>query len=594
MASPGPALPSSKPTLQAVGTNAKAQPVAQVSQPAESAQPVTAEPPLQSAWPSFLAPVGSTEAGVSPQFQALPDSIAVTSTQNAVSGDALPGNLSPADLSRVDLSEANPSSLAPLGSTGVAMSPQFQTLDSIDVTSAQKAASGNALPVNPSSADVSRTDLSATYSPSTDAASVASGENVPAVATAPVQGSSEVIPTQILPTEILPSQIPQNSALPLATLPDASPEASPNDVQRNRDRLPIAFGMDNRGAEPTTPVAQPPLSQKSQAGATSATADNGADLAFAVQSAVAHSMAEFSNGKVVAPNITPAQSSHGAASTNTSNPFATTASTSENQDTTNTASTATKNTASDATSATSASAAPPSTHSNRDAQSAGSGNSPSDGQHKGPTATEAVAGVAQAPASVQIAVAAPEPASESGSTHTLPSAPLPSPSGGPNPTDSPSVNVPLGNLAVGTGAMPVQAAQMVATAAQSEMRIGMSTPNFGSVEVRAVIHAGDVGVLIGSEKGDLRSLLAPELPGIANSLEQQNLRLAPVSFQQHGFAFSSHLSSGGDSQSRSYSSRPSPKALQPDSSTSEIELSPERSAAEAPMGRSATGLSILA
>lgn len=102
---------------------------------------------------------------------------------------------------------------------------------------------------------------------------------------------------------------------------------------------------------------------------------------------------------------------------------------------------------------------------------------------------------------------------------------------------------------------PVQMAQMVSRAEQSEMRIGMNTTAFGSVEVRTVVHANDVGVLIGSEKGDLRSLLANEIPGIANSLQQQNLRLNQVNFHQ-GFASSNPMSSGGgDSQPRSFPSR---------------------------------------
>lgn len=96
---------------------------------------------------------------------------------------------------------------------------------------------------------------------------------------------------------------------------------------------------------------------------------------------------------------------------------------------------------------------------------------------------------------------------------------------------------------------PVQMAQMVSKAAQSEMRIGMNTSAFGSVEVRTVVHANDVGVVIGSERGDLRSLLSTELPSIANSLQQQNLRLNQVNFHQ-GFAFSNNQPSGGESQPR--------------------------------------------
>jgi hypothetical protein len=102
---------------------------------------------------------------------------------------------------------------------------------------------------------------------------------------------------------------------------------------------------------------------------------------------------------------------------------------------------------------------------------------------------------------------------------------------------------------------PVQMAQIVSKAAQSEMRIGLSTAAFGSVEVRTVVRASDVGVLIGSERGDLRSLLANELPGIAQSLQQQNLRLNQVNFHQ-SFAFSNNQSSGGDSQPRSFVAKP--------------------------------------
>jgi flagellar hook-length control protein FliK len=95
-------------------------------------------------------------------------------------------------------------------------------------------------------------------------------------------------------------------------------------------------------------------------------------------------------------------------------------------------------------------------------------------------------------------------------------------------------------------------AQMINKASQSEMRIGINTSAFGNVEVRTVVHANDVGVLIGSEKGDLRSFLANELPAIANTLQQQNLRLNQVNFHQQGFGFSNQMSSGGDPQPRSF------------------------------------------
>ena len=91
---------------------------------------------------------------------------------------------------------------------------------------------------------------------------------------------------------------------------------------------------------------------------------------------------------------------------------------------------------------------------------------------------------------------------------------------------------------------------------QSEMRIGMNTSSFGSVEVRTVVHASDVGLTIGSERGDLRGLMTSEIPALSNSLQQQNLRLNSVHFMQ-GQGFSNPSFSGGSAQQqRSFNSAP--------------------------------------
>ena len=137
-------------------------------------------------------------------------------------------------------------------------------------------------------------------------------------------------------------------------------------------------------------------------------------------------------------------------------------------------------------------------------------------------------------------------------------------------------------------ASPVQIARLMQGAGQSEMRIGLNTSAFGTVQVRTVIHASEVGVQIGSEKGDLRSLLANDIPGIAHSLQQQDLRLTQVSFQQHGFSYS------GDSAQHNSQSRPfvykqnSAAASNVEPPLAEIDLLPNlRNAAQ-------RGLSILA
>jgi hypothetical protein len=46
-------------------------------------------------------------------------------------------------------------------------------------------------------------------------------------------------------------------------------------------------------------------------------------------------------------------------------------------------------------------------------------------------------------------------------------------------------------------------------------------------------------------------MMANEIPALANTLQQQNLRLNSVNFHQ-GFAFSNNSSGGGDGQQRSF------------------------------------------
>ena len=136
---------------------------------------------------------------------------------------------------------------------------------------------------------------------------------------------------------------------------------------------------------------------------------------------------------------------------------------------------------------------------------------------------------------------------------------------------------------------PVQMAQVVSRTAQSEMRIGLNTSSFGNIEVRTIVHATDAGVMIGSEKGDLRSLLAPELHGVASALQQQNLKLAHISFQQQGFGFSSD-SAGANAHPRSFAGKGNVPCTSPsDAAALEINSEPQYGSA-----KGEKGLSILA
>lgn len=190
-------------------------------------------------------------------------------------------------------------------------------------------------------------------------------------------------------------------------------------------------------------------------------------------------------------------------------------------------------------------------------------------------AATAVPGDAAAQAGTSPA-ASPAPKSDA----ALPAAPDSS-SSSPTPTMRESPLAP----AVG----PVQMAQMVSRAAQSEMRIGLITSAFGNVEVHTQIRANDVGLSIGSERGDLHSLLANELPGVANRLQEQSLRLSQVNFHETS-AFSGGSSSGGNPQRRFFTqpaTAPSPMT------ETASETFPVPGTTESPRSRHA-GLSVLA
>lgn len=158
-----------------------------------------------------------------------------------------------------------------------------------------------------------------------------------------------------------------------------------------------------------------------------------------------------------------------------------------------------------------------------------------------PASTPAVTTTIPVTASSQSAAATPAQNPRSGSS--------------PSPADPASFPRTANDLPPSVSSNPVQVAQIVNRATQSEMRIGMNTQAFGSVEIHTVVHANEVGVQIGSEKGDLRSLLSNELPGIANNLQQQNLRLNQVNFHQ---GFAGNPSSGNEGGPR-YSA-PAPAA----------------------------------
>ena len=188
-------------------------------------------------------------------------------------------------------------------------------------------------------------------------------------------------------------------------------------------------------------------------------------------------------------------------------------------------------------------------------------------------------------------VAAPVPPSSAAVPMPLgaPAVPVSDPLPKPDVPPAPAAVVPAPAETLPAALGPVQMAQVMNRIGQSEMRIGMNTSAFGSVDVRTVVHGNDVGLVIGSEKGDLHTLLANDMPAIANTLQQQNLRLSSVNFMQ-GFAFSNN-GSGGGGDSRQQSFVPMRAASSAGQSEAAVGDSSELSAAEE---FASSGLSILA
>jgi len=110
----------------------------------------------------------------------------------------------------------------------------------------------------------------------------------------------------------------------------------------------------------------------------------------------------------------------------------------------------------------------------------------------------------------------------------------------------------------------VHDARLLARPEQAEMHIGLQTAAFGNVEVHAVVKESQVGLAIGSERGDLHRILANEVPGLAGRLQQHDLHLNAVKFFDQSLSF--HAGSDGtNSRSRAFTP---PRTFPPSSSHS--------------------------
>jgi hypothetical protein len=86
---------------------------------------------------------------------------------------------------------------------------------------------------------------------------------------------------------------------------------------------------------------------------------------------------------------------------------------------------------------------------------------------------------------------------------------------------------------------------------RAEMHFGLQSSLFGNVEVHTVIRQNQVGLTISSDKGDLQTILGPEVPTVANALRHYDLQLNPVKFLESGNSSANTLSYGSQDQQRS-------------------------------------------
>lgn len=76
----------------------------------------------------------------------------------------------------------------------------------------------------------------------------------------------------------------------------------------------------------------------------------------------------------------------------------------------------------------------------------------------------------------------------------------------------------------------VNATRLVERAGQTEMHIGVHTETFGGIVLHTAVRDGNVGVAIGSERGDLADVLARDFSSLQDTLARNSVRLDDVKF----------------------------------------------------------------
>lgn len=132
---------------------------------------------------------------------------------------------------------------------------------------------------------------------------------------------------------------------------------------------------------------------------------------------------------------------------------------------------------------------------------------------------------------------------------------------------------------INTTPAAIQTARMMEHIGQVEMRVGLRTEVFGSVQLHTIIHDNQVGLTVGSERGNLRTFLAAEVPDLTTSLRQHDLRFEGIRFLESSLSAGGGYSGGADAHAQSFRQPQAPRfsllkseTLNPEELTAHLEV----------------------
>lgn len=96
----------------------------------------------------------------------------------------------------------------------------------------------------------------------------------------------------------------------------------------------------------------------------------------------------------------------------------------------------------------------------------------------------------------------------------------------------------------------VQSARLLERMGQTEMRVGVNTASFGTVELHATVNQDQVGASIATSHLELHAAMMAEMPSLQRAMEQHHLRLDTFDLDARAGSQGGGSATGNQSQSR--------------------------------------------